>query len=478
MPKQSITTLFGLFIITILSAQNFDSDGFAIPGSIKGSRFGLGEDSVKCVTNFSLYRENYRQWRASDFQNEAIKYTIDSWRYVFNNCPLASLNTYLDGTKIVEYLYNQTNDEELKNKYIDTLMLIYDQRIMVFGNDQESGEGFILGRKGIEYVSYRPDDFQTAYNIFKRSVEKSGNSSESAVLYYYFLTNVRMVREAGADSMLVFDAHNKASAIIDYNIRQLKNEIKQNPDNGEKLNKQITSYENTMGNIENLFEPFATCQNLVDIFQHKFEETPKDKELLEKIINSLEKKNCTEPLYYKASEALYEVDPTTEAAFALGRMYYRLEEHNKAIFYLQESTKGSTDTTRIADAYLLLSEIYRGQRQFVNSRTNALNAIRYRPNDGRPYILIGDLYAMSASDCGDDEKFSKKTAYWAAVDKYQRARSVDDTESVRNTANSRISTYTAHFPKTNEIFFRNYNKDDSYTVECWINEVTTIRSSD
>ncbi len=42
-----------------------------------------GEDSVKCVTNLSLYREFYKQWRASEFTSSTVNDAIGPWRWVF-----------------------------------------------------------------------------------------------------------------------------------------------------------------------------------------------------------------------------------------------------------------------------------------------------------------------------------------------------------------------------------------------------------
>ena len=43
---------------------------------------------------------------------------------------------------------------------------------------------------------------------------------------------------------------------------------------------------------------------------------------------------------------------------------------------------------------------------------------------GKTLPFIGDLYALSANSCGDND-LTKKVAYWAAVDKYKKAKAVD-----------------------------------------------------
>ncbi len=479
MKTRRIRQTLGLILIVLSTAgafgQQYDEEGFPIAGSITGPRYGIGEDSVTCVTQLSLYRENYRQWRSSNFQNEAIDYTVDSWRYVLLNCPLASQNTYIDGSKIIEHLYNKAETPELKAAYVDTLMFMYDRRIMAFGNDPASGERFVLGRKGVELITYEPESFEEAYKILSKSVLKGGNNSESAVLYYYFLMTTKMVREAGADSTIIFDNYDVASSAVDYNISRLKAEIDNNPAESDKNSKILNGYVSAQGNIETLFEPFATCDNLVKIYSKKFQENPNDTAMLERLLRSFDKKNCINDLYIQAADQLYKIKPSAESALANGIMFMKLEQYDKAVPYLQDASQNLTDNDKKADAYYLLAETYKNLRNYSAARTNALKVTELRPGDGKPWILIGDLYAASSGSCGDN-KVTSKGGYWAAVDKYYKAKSID--ESVADIAISRISTYSGAFPTTEDIFFFGYKKGDSFRVECWINETTTIRSSD
>jgi hypothetical protein len=104
----------------------------------------------------------------------------------------------------------------------------------------------------------------------------------------------------------------------------------------------------------------------------------------------------------------------------------------------------------------------------------AQEASRLQPSWGKPIVFIGDLYAASYNMCGSG--IEAQSVYWAAVDKYQRARSVD--ASVAEECKNKIERYSAYFPKTEILFFSSINKGASYNVGCWINETTTVRSSD
>lgn len=452
-----------LSVILVVLISFFSYSGLNAQNSEKTQKEDLGpkygEDSVRCVMNISLYREFYKQWKQSSYKSTAINDAIKPWRWVFQNCPRGTQNTYVDGTKIIKYLLGKTNDTEVKNKYIDTLMMVYDQRIKYYSQK----EGYILGRKAVDLFRLRTKDFEKAYYDFKKSVELREKKSAGPVLIYYFRSTIKMAKAGLIDNMVIVETFDQISEIIDYNINKYEN-----------LGKSTANWENIKGNIELSFEPFATCENLVGIFQKKFDETPEDVDLLKKITKTLDKKECNDDqLFFDATLKLYELEPTPASAFLIGKMYLKLENYSEAIKYLPEGAK-LEDADDVADSYVLLAESYRSLRNFPKSRSYALKALDVRPDEGSPLIIIGDMYASSASDCGDNE-LTKKVAYWAAVDKYYRAKKIDP--SLSEIANSRISSYSAHFPKIETIFFYNLNEGDSYKVECWINETTTIRAA-
>ena len=75
--------------------------------------------------------------------------------------------------------------------------------------------------------------------------------------------------------------------------------------------------------------------------------------------------------------------------------------------------------------------------------------------------------------CGDNE-FEKSCVFWAAVDKFARAKSVDPTLS--DEASDLVSKYSEYFPNVEDAFFYGFENGQEYTVGCWINERTTVRT--
>ena len=64
--------------------------------------------------------------------------------------------------------------------------------------------------------------------------------------------------------------------------------------------------------------------------------------------------------------------------------------------------------------------------------------------------------------------------YWAAVDKFIKAKTVEP--DLTDEANKFIDAYRPFFPDKETIFFYGLKEGDTYTVECWINEKTTVRA--
>jgi len=454
MKRTIFAVLFSLFFAGIPS-----SGLFAQVDETQGNSTGrYGSDSVTCVMNISLYREFFKQWKASDYKNETVKDVIGPWRWVFLNCPKGTQNTYIDGVRIVSYLIESTTEPALKNKYIDTLMMVYDQRIQYFGK-----EGYVLGRKGVDLATYRPQDVEMIYNTLKKSVDLEGSNTAGPVLIYYMNSSVSMARGGKADSTVIFDTYDIITKIIDEN-------IKKNDNNPEEKTNWLT----IQGNIEMILEPFATCKDLINIYSKKYHENTSDIELLKKITALLDQKKCHEdPFYFETTKRLYELEPTPESAYLIGKMLLNEGKYAESIDYLKEAEK-LEDQNSVEKSYMYIAQAYRALNNFPSARTYALKSAAIDPKDGQPYLLIGDLYAESAKDCGTND-LTTRVAYWAAVDKYIKAKQVDPT--LTEEADKRISSYSQYFPGTSTIFFYALKEGDSYRVECWINEDTRIRAS-
>ena len=135
----------------------------------QNSKFGeTAEDSVQCVLNYSLYSEYVKQKAYSD--------AVKGWRNVLEFCPKLSKNTYINGAKMFKSFIKDAEDEKVKQAYVDTLLWIYDQRIVHFGE-----EGKVLEYKGGDMLKYREDSAVAANVILKKAMELNGKIGRAHV---------------------------------------------------------------------------------------------------------------------------------------------------------------------------------------------------------------------------------------------------------------------------------------------------------
>jgi tetratricopeptide (TPR) repeat protein len=381
------------------------------------------------------------------------------WKWIFANCPTISQNTYIDGAKMISTLIEETKDEQRKQVLIDSLMMVYDQRIQHFGR-----EGYVLGRKSVDALTYKPEFFETVFPWLKKSVELQGSQSEGAVLAYYLNCALQMSNKGLMSKEEVFSLYETVSSIADKNLAEAKD------DRGRGM------WNTVKANIESIIEPIATCSDLVAIYEKKFMETPEDIALLKNITGILEKRSCTAEgnLFFNATRNLHKLEPSAESAYLMGRLCIQNQQYADAAEYMQQAVNLYDDTASKIKALYALTGIQINNKTFQAARTSANRILQLNENEGKAYMLIGDIYAMTANSCNEDG-MGGKTVFWAAIDKYMKAKAVDNT--LTEEANSKIAQYHQYYPPASDLFFRDMKEGTSYTIGCWINETTTVRAA-
>jgi tetratricopeptide (TPR) repeat protein len=431
--------LFALLVLAFFSL-NASAQNAACPK--------WGADSVKATQEISLYREFLKQNNFKD--------ALPHWRYVFLNAPGARQTTHVDGVKLFKTLADAEKDAAKKEKYIDTILMIYDQRLNCFGLDGE-----VIGRKGTEMLNYKSDEKAT-YETLKKSVELEKSKAPGFIMYSYVLSAVNAWKKQLIDTATLLIIYNDVTDMIDKNV---KNNVK-----------DVEKYKETQSSIDELIAStgILNCDNLKAIFEKQYKETPDDKALLNKIYNQMRTAKCADdPLFIEVTEKLYESEPDEGKARVLAYAYISTKNYSKVVTYFKAAAEFTTENDKKAEYWMKIAEIQQNQGDYESSRASALKAASLKPGWGDPYLHIGDLYASSGSRCGSGTGFESQVVTWAAVDMYEKAKSVDG--SVTGKANSQIAKYKQYMPSKEECFFRNIKEGDSFKVNCWINETTKVR---
>lgn len=433
---------------------------FAQKGITDGSKYGHGDDSIRCVQNLSMMSTYTKQ---KDFKSAA-----ECWEIVYAECPKCSKNVYTNGMDILEDQYNKATDASTKAQIFNRMMKLYDDRIKNFGKDKKYGKYYILGKKAADYMQFAPEsskDPKVAYGWLTEVIDNQGkNASASAFTQYFYLSDLQF--KAQKDSY-------REAYIADY--------IKIGPMLNEKIAecagnaKDSAAYEAAKKDIDTRFATSgaADCATLDKVYGSKIDANKNDKDFLNNVLKLYAFANCGESAnYFKASDYKHKIEPSASSARGLASKSIKNKDYNKALSYLNEAVSLETSNAEKSKLQMQIAGIYKDLKNPTAARSAAQKAIALDRTNANAYILIGVLYASFNSDISDDATI-KKTAFWAAVDQFEKAKQANPAQAAD--ANKLINTYKQYFPDKTQLFMRNITPGQTYTVPGWINEKTTVR---
>jgi len=434
---------------------------FAQKGVEDGSQYGHGEDSLRCLQNMSVYQEYVKTNNWKD--------AYGPWKSVFTETPWVRVSIYTNGAKILRNLIATEKDGAKQKQYFEELIKLHDQRIQYLDKlnsivkaSQQTTKGEILGAKAHDYFTMGGQDTNAAYALFAEAV-----SLEKQNLPYYVLMEFV---DASARKIKMDESH-KAQFIQDYITAAGYASEALNAATKESAKK---NYQIAKENIDAHFinSGVATCDNLQAIYAPKVEENKSNIEYLKSVITVMQKLGCREAeAYFAASEYAHAIEPTAATAFGCGAMYYKKGDIDKSVQYFDNAIELEQDLNQKADYCFTVAQILFGNKQLSKARQYARKSIEFNETNGKPYILLAQMYAASPN--WSDESALNKCVYFAAIDKLQKAKSIDP--SCAEEADKLIRTYAAYTPKDEDLFFIGLKKGDAVTIQGWIGETTTIR---
>lgn len=398
------------------------------------------------------------------YDQKDYKSALTHWRKLFKTYPKSTLNIYIHGQNIYQSFIESATDLKTEDLYIDTLMMVYDQRIKYF--DQR---GLNLGRKGVDYLKYKLDNenltddrrkliFKEAYKYLDESIKLQGLESEAPVL---------ILLMQSTNGLYGLGEFNKGKVVENYDVvsKVINNFLAKEPTSKDFLN--------TRDVVDQIFQASgaADCEALISIYEPKFDQIASNIEDLKKMIRMLDRQKCdASPLFAKASEKLYALEPSAEAAYNMARLFLKADQIDKAKEYYKQAVDNEKDPMNLSKYYHELATLSFESPQVAKGYIK--KAIENNPNSGKSLILLGDLYAHNSKSYGEND-FERSLVFLVAVDYYNKAKRVDPT--VEAEANQKIATFSQYFPIKEDIFFNGLTVGQAYNLGGWIGESTTIR---
>lgn len=448
------------FLLVSMALAACSLQAFAVKGVEDGSKFGTGEDSIRCLEQLSLYNSYYT---IKDYNS-----AYDCWKVVFDECPQAGGRTlYANGAFLIaNKMVKDANDPVKYKEWFDLLMKCYEQRIQYFGDNAKYPEAWIRGRQAIDLLKYSTDKDKNAQALpwLSMSVEKMGDNVDADVANAYFqvVTDQYMNNKDTYKDSYVSE-YIKMGDLLDKRI--------------SKNDKYASNYQVVRNNIDQIFAASgaADCSTLESVFAPKLESMKEDVDKLAVVISLFKRAGCKESdVYFAASEYSHRLSPTAESAAGCGYLAARNKNYEGASKFFEESVSLATDDSTRYDSQYMVALLQMQLGNYTAARAAAYKAAGFDRGKGAPYILIAQMYADPKYNPYPNDPILAKTVYWAAVDKLIQAKNIDPESA--ETAQQLIDQYKQHYPAKEDVFFKpELNVGDAFTIGGWIGESVICR---
>lgn len=401
---------------------------------------------------------------ASNYLKEAIdakdfKLATQYFQQLLNSCPAASQQTFARGVTLYKNKAQRARSVEERRVFIDSILFIYDQRVIYFGDHQKNGKDYILDMKARDMLRYCTTDRPLLRAGLKDAVDAAiatGRINLDIVASYYKFLCEDFEYDDSVTSDMILSEYERLSPLF----AEISAEDEQYKE----------SFESSFGT-----SGAASCENLEALFSQKLAADPDNQALLAQAVALMSRAQCTSDFFFAATEKYYTVNPSSETALFLAQGFQGRGENDKALKYLREALAVETNPTAKEPLYVQIALIEIGNRNYSAAAEAARELRGINPDNGYSYFILGQCYA--SSPCTDD-KIGGASVYWAAYDAMaQAANLLKDEPEVQKAAQQLMNAYRGAFPQQEACFFAELTSGDRYTIKCGFaaGQSTTVR---
>ena len=438
------------------------------------------QSNEECLQNLSIFAEYAK------VKNYTAAY--EPWQKVRKQCPTLNVAIYSYGEKILSDRLENAADAD-KAAIKSDLLALYDEWVTNFPTRRNVNKvGEILSKKAQSMLDYEMGSLEEVYQSFDKAfTEDSESFTNPKHLYNYFKTLYDIYKAANANVSMeqLFNKYEEVSEKFELestNLSKQLDKILTKEDAGTALtsretrNKKVYEINSKaigtyISNLDAIIAQEATCENLVPLYQRNFEANKTDAVWLKRAASRMDGKECSDdPLFVTLVEALHNLDPSADSAYYLGLLNDKSGNSEDALKYYEESIALETDNYRKAKILYKIAIKFKNAGRKSSARSYAQKALSYQPSFGNCYLLIANLYASSANDCGNTQ-FEKRAVYWKAAEMARKAGAVD--ASIKSLADKTAESYMGRAPSKTDIFTEG-NEGQVITFSCWIGGSVTV----
>ncbi|MBT4958485.1 MAG: hypothetical protein HON33_00775, partial [Flavobacteriaceae bacterium] len=441
------------------------------------------QSKEECFSNLSIFAE-YAKVKNYDAAYEP-------WLKVRGECPDINSAIYVYGERILKFYIKNSQGND-KDQYEEHLLDLYDEWLKYFSKSKSGKQqtGKILAIKAQSMLDYKLADPKEIYDVYDEAFKiDPGSFTSPKGLYNYFKIYFNLYKAGNSSVSLesLFEKYEELTEKFELEMdvytskldALIKKEENDDPlSSREAKNKRV--YEVNMiacstylNNLNAIIAKESTCENLIPLYRKNFDKFKSNSVWLNRAASRMDSKDCSDdPLFVELVEALHELNPSANSAYYLGLLNDKKGDSKTAIQYYNESIELETDNLKKAKTLYKIALKFKKSRQYSKSRSYANKALKFQPSAGRAYLLIANLYAASANNCGNTQ-FEKRAIYWLAAKEARKAAAVD--ASVRRTAKKTAVSYEGRAPSKTDIFTEG-RSGQTISIKCWIGKSITVPS--
>lgn len=422
----------------------------------------------ECMTNLSIFSEHAK------VKNYDAAY--EPWKMVYETCPQLNNAIYVYGERILKDRLEKATGAE-KEKFATDLMALYDSKLEHFASKTTIGETMI-DKALVMYDNKMADDAKMYLMMSEAFTKDKENFTNPKALYIYFSSLVDLHNAGKKDLQEVFDVYDAVTEKIETENEEITNQIAKLLPKEEagtltsKEKSRLRSYNSysevygkIAGSIDSKLGPLADCNNLIPLYEKSFEEKKGDIVWVKRAVGLMFNKECTDdPMFQKLFEAQLSLDPSADAYVYGGTLKMKSGDTQEALADFDKALSLETNNEKKSKIAYKVATINKRKGSKSTARSYAQKAIDFNPANGRAYLLIANLYATSANDCGSTP-FEKRAMYWKAADLARQAGRVDP--SLGGSASQSAASYQAKAP-SKEMIFSSGMGGKTVSFNCWV----------
>lgn len=431
-------------------------------------RTATAQANPECNTNLSIYSEHVK------VKNYEAAYT--PWKMVYDNCPDLNKANFIYGERILNFKIEKATGVE-KTAFINDLIALYNKSITYFPSN--FNQATIAADVAIAKYDNKVGSDQEIYDVLHKGfTEDKDNFGNPKALYLYFSKLVDLYKAGSKDLQEVFDAYDNVIEQIGVENKKLTDNIEQllpKEDDGSITSKEkriLTAdtqnselYGRIEGSVDAKLGELAECTNLIPLYQKNFDEKKTDITWLERASSRMYNKECSDdPMFKKILDAQLAIKPSADLYIYLGSLEAKAGNKSSALSYYTKAIDLETDKYRKSNLLYKVATDFSRSGNRSNARSYAQKSLDANSSNGKAYLLIANLYANSANDCGDSA-FDKRAMYWKAAEVARQAGRVDPALSGRSS--QAVESYMSKAP-SKEMIFSSGMADKTVTFGCWV----------